>query len=212
MAKKKVSRPPAKGTGGTKKKKAATPRKSRKKKIADALVPPPPGASEEEVAHYNQILWQNQRLLDKRVEYHEARAEARDLRKELGSMMDELVWMIRRGPDPQKQFRFADPDDELRGDGGDKPAGGTDADDEDRSTPEPAADDWRKWRVDQLGLSRGLATLLCDFGLETLGQLRDFWRDGKVLHEAIKGLGEEKAAKVADAWAKFSKDHPEINE
>lgn len=187
------------------KKKAPKKRAPSKKKLAAALEPPAPDATKEKLEHYQQVCDLNSQLIAKRGEYQDARSEARERRKELAALNDELVWLIRRGPDPQKSLDF--PDDGKKPDGKDQP-GDTAGDGE----PAAAAPEWRRWTVDLLDLPAGIIKLLENNHLPTLGTLRDFWREGRVLHEAIKGLGEEKGAKVADAWADLSKSHPEINE
>lgn len=185
-------------------KKAAKKRVS-KKKVAAALEPPPADATQEKLDHYREVCELNAKLIAKREEFHDARGEARERRKELAALNDELVWLIRRGPDPQKSLDF--PEDDNKPAEGDQPGEAAGS-----SEPAAGAPEWRRWTVDLLDLPAGVIKLLEENHLPTLGTLRDFWREGRVLHEQIKGLGEEKAAKVADAWVELSKSCPEINE
>lgn len=161
------------------------------KQLAAALEPPEADATAEKLAHYQQVCALNTLLLEKRVEFYQAKSEAKERRKELNQLSEDLVLLIKRGPDPQKSLDFPDSDDPAK------------------PTHAPS---WRGWTVDLLDLPPGVIKLLENNHLMTLGTLRDFWREGRVLHEAIKGMGEEKAAQAADAWAELSKEHPEINE
>lgn len=63
--------------------------------------------------------------------------------------------------------------------------------------------------MSELGLSAGTLSKLESEHIETLGQLDEFWKSGKLLTD-IKGIGEETAAKIADAYADYGQQHPAL--
>ena len=85
-------------------------------------------------------------------------------------------------------------------------------------SPAPAAanDAWRTTCIDALqahGISEKLVESLRGKSIETLGDLADFQaKHGEFWAKEIKGLGPQKAAKVADAQAEFWKANPQFCE
>lgn len=69
--------------------------------------------------------------------------------------------------------------------------------------------DWRFRSLDVLGLSDGIISKLAEHDIHTLGELSDFWSSGELLSN-YRGFGSEKSATVADAWADYGKDNPEV--
>jgi DNA-directed RNA polymerase alpha subunit len=77
----------------------------------------------------------------------------------------------------------------------------------------PAEDAWRAEPIDELGLSAALAAKLLEAGIETVGALCDFRRDGRGF-TGIRGVGEAAATKIEDALENFFDLHrvaPDVN-
>lgn len=130
--------------------------------------------------HYLQIREMNRDVQKIYWEWDAAKENAGALKKELDKLRSELTTLIARGPDPQL------------------PLFGSDAD-----------DSWKGRSVNVLAISDSLATKLEEAGLATLGELKVFWDGGGMLCD-LAGVGTEYAAKVADAWQDYAKDHPEV--
>lgn len=180
MAKKKAVRP--KGT-----KKNGTVARTKKKKAA----PKPPVSAEvpsKEMRHYEEIVALNSEVCQAYRELEDSRSHTKALKEIYTSKCAALSVLISEGPDPQLVLPFAESA---------KPG----------STAPPAA--WMVRPLGVLGLAPALTSRLENNGLETLGQLDAFWKEGKLL-TSIRGIAAEKAAAVADAYAQYGKDHPEI--
>lgn len=131
--------------------------------------------------HYQQIRDLNREVKDARAEWQDAKDTASSLKKAYESKNDKLHELISRGPDPQKIL-----------------PGFTDG-----------ADQWRVRPIRDLAISDGIIETLEAEGISSLGDLQRFWDSGKYLSD-IKGIGPEKSATVADAFADYGASHPEL--
>lgn len=130
--------------------------------------------------HYLQIREMNRDVQKIYWEWDAAKENAAALKKELDKLRSELTTLIARGPDPQL------------------PLFGNDAD-----------ESWKSRSINVLAISDSLANKLDEAGIGTLGDLKAFWDEGKLLCD-LKGIGDEKSATIADAWAEYCKSHSEI--
>lgn len=138
-----------------------------------------------EARHYAEILSATAEVQDALYEYEQAKDLSSSLKKDYERLNERLIRLISHGPDRQKKL-FKEPD-----------------------TSEQPSDAYRSHLVSELALTKGLVEGLENLGLTTLGELQDYWRAGKHLYDE-KGWGQEKAAKVADAYADFGVKHPEL--
>jgi hypothetical protein len=140
----------------------------------------PQGESLKE-RHYLQIRELTREVKGARTEWHDAKDEAAYRKKEYDRLNDKLLELISRGPEPQKMLPgFSE-----------------------------GADAWRGRPVSELGLPDSLNESMEAEGIKTLGDLQSFWNGGKYLSD-IKGIGPEKSATVADAFADYGAAHPEL--
>jgi hypothetical protein len=84
---------------------------------------------------------------------------------------------------------------------------------DDNGPAEKANNNWRRVKVEKLGLQSQILGKLLDAGVTTLGKLSDtmnaagvWWRN------EIKGIGDASAEKIADAFAFFWESHPEYTQ
>ena len=70
--------------------------------------------------------------------------------------------------------------------------------------------DWESRSISSLAISDHEVNLLESGEIDTIGDLVRYWKDGRFLDE-IKGIGGEVASKIADAFADYAIDHPEIH-
>lgn len=140
-----------------------------------------PNVSAGEHEHYLQIRDMNRDVLKVYWEWDAAKENAGALKKELDGLRSELTQLISRGPDPQLPLSFGDAVD----------------------------DSWRSRSIGVLAIGESLTEKLAEGGLSTLGELRVFWDGGGLLSDVV-GVGAEYAAKVADAFADYAKEHPEV--
>lgn len=130
------------------------------------------------------------------AEWQEANLTAKELKKVYEGRMGELRSIIRTGS-AQSRLDF----------------GGDDDDGDDASAAKPATaseqPEWMSRPLSVLKLPESLLTKLAEGAIETLGHLKAFWDAGRVLND-LRGIGSEKAARVADAWANYAKEHPEV--
>ncbi len=189
--------PPAAAEGTPSAKPAkAPPTEPSAEAPADTEPAPPPGPSPEQrekLAHYAEIKHRNADVLAKFFEWEAAHAHAVALKKDLESMRKDLNQFIANGKDPQRGLDFDEEDDD-------------DSAPAKRPKGEP---EWKSRSVSVLGIPPGLITKLAEGAIETLGHLQAFWESGRVLTE-LKGIGDEKAATIADAWAEYAKTHHEL--
>lgn len=124
----------------------------------------------------------------------DAAATAKELKKVYEGRMGELRSIIRNG-NAQTRLPFA----------------AADEDDETPVKPATAAEqpEWMGRPLSVLNLPESLVEKLAEGAIETLGHLKAFWDAGRVLND-LKGIGSEKAARVADAWASYAAEHPEV--
>lgn len=77
---------------------------------------------------------------------------------------------------------------------------------------EPAAtpvDEWGKTNLsDVAGFSDSVCEKLASIDVTTVGQLEQAMREGKIVPQRIKGLGEKAVTKITDALLAFRKLHP----
>ena len=126
----------------------------------------------------------------------DAAATAKELKKVYEGRMGELRSIIRNGSAQTRlDFGHADDDDEP-----------TPAKDPATAAEQP---EWMSRPLSVLKLPESLVAKLAEGAIETLGHLKAFWDAGRVLND-LKGIGSEKAARVADAWANYAKEHPEV--
>jgi hypothetical protein len=64
--------------------------------------------------------------------------------------------------------------------------------------------------LSEAGITGKIADTLAGAGCETLGALVERMASGLGWNDGLKGIGEEKAAGLADKLADFWKDHPEF--
>lgn len=174
-------------------KKKAAPKKAKpaaSDQAADKPVDELTPAMKRRLDHLTAIESQNVEVQKKMLAVDNARQEHADAKKELENAIGELRLLIAEGPDPQQRLGF--PEDGAEG-SADAPAAGP---------------KWKRRNVDVLGLTAGVLKKLDALGIGTLGDLKDYWDAGKMLHNE-KGWGPETAAKVADHWATYQKEHPE---
>lgn len=78
-------------------------------------------------------------------------------------------------------------------------------------TPAPVASDaWKSEPLSAAGINGNIGRLLEEHGHDTLGKLAKLMNDhGQWWNKEVKGLGEQSAAKVADSFAEFWRNHPE---
>jgi hypothetical protein len=69
---------------------------------------------------------------------------------------------------------------------------------------------WRELPLSEAGITGKIADTLAGAGCETLGALVERMASGLGWNDGLKGIGEEKAAGLADKLADFWKDHPEF--
>lgn len=138
-----------------------------------------------ESRHYAEIRELNEQVLDSQYEWQRAKDEASAAKKDYDRLSEKLQRLIAHGPDRQRRL-FAE-----------KPAANV------------VVDAFRSHDVAELGLTKSLTEGLRDLGLNTLGELQDYWKSGKHLHDE-KNWGPEKSAKVSDAFADFGVAHPEL--
>jgi len=141
--------------------------------------------------HYEEITKLSEQVDEAFGAAVSAKQEAAEAKKLYEGLNAKLLRLIRRGPEMQRQLPLGESGE------GDAPI---------------ASDAWRDVPIRELadyGVSDSLNDLLRENRLETLGDLDDFWKRGKRLND-IKGIGEEKAAKIADAYADYGVAHPEL--
>jgi hypothetical protein len=141
---------------------------------------------ELEREHYERIKSLSSEAQLATLSYEQAKAEAGEAKKYADKKHAELVMLIQRGPDRQRPL-FNEPD-------------------------EPKQNlEWREAKIEgNLDVPDSMAAKLAENGIETLGQLQDFWTGGRMLTE-FKGIGEEKAARVSDAYHDYMREHPEYD-
>lgn len=140
--------------------------------------------------HYEEILKLNAQVCSARSLWATAKDRAAALKKEFDALNSELLDLILGGPDMQQKLPLAD---------GEAPG----------ATAPSWSDEWRKVNIDQLDISASTLTKLVENNLCTLGDLDDFWKSNKQLTD-LKGIGGATADKVADAFAKYGTEHPEL--
>lgn len=125
----------------------------------------------------------------------EAAATAKELKKVYEGRMGELRSIIRTGS-AQTRLDFSSDDED---------------DDAPKTAPATAGEqpEWMQRPLSVLKLPESLINKLSEGAIDTLGHLKAFWDAGRVLND-LKGIGSEKAARVADAWANYAKEHPEV--
>lgn len=170
-------------------------------RVAAEPVAPP---AELRRRHYEEIVNLNRQVGEAWHEWQNAKAEAAELKKGYDGLVQQLRKTVARDPLQRDVF---DAPSEVDGDAdpwaapGDEVAGATGAIID--------SDAWRLKPVGELGAGRALTSKLEHHHIETLGDLQDFWSAGKDLKD-LKGIGEESAAKVADAFAEYSLSHREL--
>lgn len=130
----------------------------------------------------------------------DASATAKELKKVYEGRMGELRTLIRNGSAQTRLDWDGGDDDDSRPDAGPKPAA------------PPAANEqpaWMREPLSVLKLPESLIAKLAEGAIETLGHLKAFWDAGRVLND-LKGIGAEKAARIADAFDVYAKAHPEV--
>lgn len=138
-----------------------------------------------EHAHYEQIIRLNEEVCTAKSKWSAAKDKASALKKEYDALAGELSTLIKDGPELQQRLPLKD-----------------------GASPIPN-DAWRSQPVNVLDISESLAEKLAECSLPTLGDLSDFWKAGKVLTD-FNGIGETKAASIADAFADYGTKHPEL--
>jgi len=73
----------------------------------------------------------------------------------------------------------------------------------------PETDDWRREPIEALLLAKGTVAKLREAGLATVGKLSDRMGPGGPWWRGIDGVGQAAAEKIAEAFEKFWKQHPE---
>lgn len=149
----------------------------------------PPTVAELEHAHLENIKEHNARVRDAAFEWEKSKTETAKKKKRYDSLSEQLQDLIAEDP-RQHRLPF--------GDSSEGAAQGT-----------AACDEWKKVSVKELGLPDGLITNLEECDLDTLGKLKEFWDGGGDLKDK-RGIGEEKAAKVIDAFSDYGAKHPEL--
>lgn len=151
-------------------------------------------AQKLEHEHYEEILVRTQEVCEARTKWASAKDRASGLKKEFDALNGDLLTLIQRGPDMQTKL----PLDGGQPSGGDEPAAAT-----------VVSDAWRDVEVGELDVPDSLVSKLCENGLHTLGELSDFWKGRRELTE-LKGIGGAKSDAVADAFARYGQEHPEV--
>lgn len=134
--------------------------------------------------HYAEICDRTIEVQAALAEWQSAKDLASSLKKDYDRLNERLLSFISAGPEKQKRLF------------------------DDRAETQ-SNDTWRLMPVSELKIAAGLVEKLETEGLGTLGDLQDFWRARKNLHD-LSGIGPEKAAAVADAFADFGAAHPEL--
>lgn len=141
-------------------------------------------AQQREHEHYEAIKARTQEVCNARALWAAAKDRASALKKEFDALTTELLDFTRGGPDPQQKLPLSD-------------------------EPSAVSDAWRDVEVGELDIPDSLAAKLIEHGLHTLGELSDFWKARRELAE-LKGIGGAKQDLVADAFAKYGQNHPEV--
>lgn len=172
-------------------KKKAAPKKAAAKPTAKAKAEKPKKSAktldELKASHYEKILSLNKRVAESELRMHADARVAKASKKAYDTLVGELTYLIKADPS-QRDLPFPEP-----------PA----------DQAQPAVAEWRQRSIGVLGLKDGVNSKLEWARITTLGQLDEFWKSGKRLHD-LQGIGEEFAAEVADAYADYGKEHPEI--
>lgn len=174
-------------------KKKAVKNAPRKRAIKKKKAPPAAPVVTKEMRHYAEILQLNDEVRRSYNAWEVAKHEAKSLKEVYEVKCAALTTLINEGPDPQLPLNFGDDD---------QPGGRSS-----KTIKPPAA--WMVRPVGVLGLPKGIVSKLEEGGIETLGQLEEFWKQGRLLSD-LKGIGDEKAAEVAGKFAEYAKDHPEV--
>lgn len=150
--------------------------------------------TKREQEHYAAIVALNARVEAAHNEWTFAKEEAKGRKTIYDARAGELVDLIKRGPDPQKTLEFTEgePDDEGS-----------------LELFSPDGAEWELRPIADLGMSDALTRKLDDGGIQTLGELSNFWRAERKLTE-LSGIGPEKADTIAEVWRKYAEAHPEV--
>lgn len=159
--------------------------------LADDL--PPAATTENELSptqqleheHYELIRERTREVCEARSTWAQAKDRSQALKKEFDALSGELLDLIVGGPEMQRKLPLSD---------------------------EPAtvpSDAWRDVEVGELDVPDSLAAKLIENGMHTLGELSDYWKARRELTE-LKGIGGAKSDQVAEAFAKYGQEHPEV--
>lgn len=140
--------------------------------------------------HYERIVEKNLQVRDAGVAFSNAKQKASEAKKRFDRLTADLSDLVAQDP-LQHRLPFGDTNDP------------------ETEVSAPNVDQWRAKPVYELDIPVGLAEKLVDAGLGKLGELQDYWAAGKQLYD-ITGIGNEKAAVVADAFSDYGAKHPEL--
>lgn len=160
---------------------------------------PPPSPAELRRRHYEEIVRLNRQVDEAWHDWQTAKAEAAELKKGYDGLVQQLRKTVKR--DPLQREVLEEPATVL-------PDGDAWASDGDNAEP-VESDAWKSVSVADLEIGKSLTSKLEHHGIETLGQLQEFWSAGKDLKD-LKGIGEESAAKIADKYADFGAANPHL--
>lgn len=146
----------------------------------------PISQSDLESEHYQAILEKAEEVGKANYEWSVAKEQAAELKKRFDRLDGEMLALIQRGPERQRPLPFSDGEEAQEN------------------------EEWKEFGLGSLDISESIAAKLVDEGIETLGQLQEYLADKPLT--SIKGIGAEKAAAVADAFADFWTTHPEFCE
>lgn len=151
---------------------------------AEETKPEPPTIAELEHTHLEEIKRKNADVREAAYEWEQAKSAANSKKKRYESLSEQLQDLIAEDP---RQHRLPFGDDQANA----------------------VNDAWKPRPITELGLTKGLNKKLEELRITTLGDLQAFWDSGENLIDNT-GWGEEKAAKVADAFADYGATHPEL--
>ena len=116
------------------------------------------------------------------AEYLASHEETKDRKKLWEALVSDLTNAIDAHNDPQTTFPFS-------------------------ATADPG--DWRNTHLRHTGMPAGAINKLAANHIERVGQLAEFFARGSKL-QSLEGIGPGVSLTIADAWADYGHDHPEI--
>ena len=159
----------------------------------------PESAAALELEHYHQIRDLNVSVRSLYFQWKDAKDDLAVLKKDLDARNEELQKLISRGPETPLPL-FANCSNTKS-----EPTAATPAAPATPATPP----EWKRRLVTVLNIAAGAVKYLDESGIGTLGDLADFWASGRELH-SLPNIGPETAAAIADAYADYANEHPEL--